>query len=59
MFGIYALSGTATSFLGPLSIAILTQTFASQRAGLTAGLIFLVAGWVLLRRARDGHAQPA
>ncbi|WP_343525429.1 MFS transporter [Sphingomonas sp.] len=55
MFGIYALSGTATSFLGPLSIAILTQVFASQRAGLSAGLIFLLGGLVLLRRVGTDH----
>jgi UMF1 family MFS transporter len=63
MFGIYALSGTATSFLGPLSIAVLTQVFASQRAGLTAGLIFLLGGLLLLRKVSagrgDDHAQPA
>jgi UMF1 family MFS transporter len=62
MFGIYALSGTATSFLGPLSIAVLTQVFASQRAGLTAGLIFLLGGLLLLRKVSagrgDDHAEP-
>lgn len=50
LFGIYALSGTATSFLGPLTIAVLTQIFASQRAGLAAGLIFLFGGLYLLGR---------
>ena len=55
LFGIYALSGTATSFLGPLSIAVLTQVFASQRAGLTAGLVFLLGGLLLLRRVSAGH----
>lgn len=55
LFGIYALSGTATSFLGPLSIAVLTQAFASQRAGLTAGLIFLLGGLLLLRRVSAGR----
>lgn len=59
MFGIYALSGTATSFLGPLSIAVLTQTFASQRAGLTAGLIFLGVGLVLLRRVSAGRGDES
>jgi len=55
MFGIYALSGTATSFLGPLSIAALTQAFSSQRAGLTAGLLFLLGGLFLLRRVSAGR----
>ncbi|MBB3359751.1 MULTISPECIES: MFS transporter [unclassified Novosphingobium] len=59
LFGIYALSGTATSFLGPLSIAVLTQLFASQRAGLCAGIAFLTCGLVLLGRVQSGHASPA
>lgn len=57
MFGIYALSGTATSFLGPLTIAVLTQVFASQRAGLTAGLIFLLGGLLLLRKVSAGRGD--
>jgi UMF1 family MFS transporter len=54
LFGIYALSGTATSFMGPLSIAVLTQVFASQRAGLCAGLVFLGGGLYLLQRVGVG-----
>ncbi|GAO56921.1 MFS transporter [Novosphingobium sp. MD-1] len=56
LFGIYALSGTATSFMGPLSIAVLTQVFASQRAGLCAGLVFLGGGLYLLQRVRGGRS---
>lgn len=59
LFGIYALSGTATSFLGPLSIAVLTQLFASQRAGLCAGLVFLGAGLYLLGRVRGSQSDQA
>lgn len=59
MFGIYALSGTATSFLGPLSIAVLTQAFASQRAGLTAGLVFLLGGLLLLQRVSPGRGSES
>ncbi|MCW2387304.1 UMF1 family MFS transporter [Sphingobium sp. B11D3B] len=59
LFGIYALSGTATSFLGPLTIAVLTQLFASQRAGLTAGLIFLFGGLLLLRKVSAGRGDDA
>lgn len=59
MFGIYALSGTATSFLGPLTIAVLTQTFASQRAGLTAGLMFLFGGLLLLRKVSAGRGDDS
>lgn len=57
LFGIYALSGTATSFLGPLSIAVLTQLFASQRAGLCAGLVFLGGGLFLLGRVRGSRSE--
>lgn len=57
MFSLYALSGTATSFLGPLTIAILTQLAGSQRVGLAAGLVFLGLGLLLLRRLR--HTLPA
>ena len=35
-FGLYALSGKATTFLGPFSIAIVTAYFASEAFGLTA-----------------------
>lgn len=59
LFGIYALSGTATSFLGPLSIAVLTQVFASQRAGLCAGVVFLVGGLFLLGRVQSGRTEAA
>lgn len=54
MFSLYALSGTATSFLGPLTIALLTQMSGSQRVGLTAGILFLLGGLLLLRRVREG-----
>ena len=49
-FGLYALSGTITAFLGPLVIALVTAAFASQRAGLGAVALFLLGGWVLLAR---------
>ncbi len=48
MFGLYALSGKATAFLGPLLLAWATTAFDSQRAGMATVLIFLVTGFVLL-----------
>lgn len=51
-FGLYALSGTATSFVGPLAIGILTNAFNSQRAGISVGILFLFAGAALLTRVR-------
>ena len=48
-FGLFALSGKVTSFLGPTLVAIATSAFDSQRAGLAVLLgIFLVGGWLLL-----------
>jgi len=46
-FGLYALTGRATSFLAPLSVAFLTQYFDSARIGMAALIVFLVAGWII------------
>ena len=40
-FGLFAMSGTATSFIGPAAIGVLTTVFHSQRAGVAVGLVFL------------------
>jgi len=48
MFGLYALSGRATSFLGPIAFGFATGFFDSQRAGMATILVFLVAGLLLL-----------
>ena len=53
MFGLYSLSGTATSFMGPLVIAILTGISGNQQTGIAAGLIFLVGGLILLNRVKQ------
>jgi UMF1 family MFS transporter len=53
MFGLYSLSGTATSFMGPLVIAILTGVSGNQQTGIAAGLIFLVGGLILLNRVKQ------
>lgn len=47
-FGLYAVSGNATSFVGPLAIGIVTAAFASQRAGVAVGIAFLLAGLLTL-----------
>jgi UMF1 family MFS transporter len=52
-FGLFAMSGTATSFVGPASIGILTTIFHSQRAGVAVGLVFLVVGLVILFKVRE------
>jgi UMF1 family MFS transporter len=48
-FGIYALAGRATSFLAPFMVATVTALTQSQRLGMAMILLFLVAGFVVLR----------
>lgn len=48
MFGLYALSGKATAFMGPITFGFATALFDSQRAGMATILVFLVAGLLLL-----------
>ena len=55
-FGLYALSGKATAFMAPLAVALLTSTFASQRAGISVILVFLVIGLGLLMFVREERA---
>jgi UMF1 family MFS transporter len=47
-FGLFALSGKVTSFLGPTLVALATTLFASQRAGLAVLVVFFVTGGALL-----------
>lgn len=49
-FGLYALSGRATSFLAPLSVGLVTTATGSARLGMAMLIAFLVAGLVLLLR---------
>ncbi len=51
-FGLYALSGRVTGFVGPLALGMATAWFASQRAGMAAILVLLAAGAVLLAGTR-------
>jgi UMF1 family MFS transporter len=52
-FGLFAMSGTATSFIGPAAIGVLTLVFQSQRIGVGVGLVFLVAGLVVMFKVRE------
>jgi UMF1 family MFS transporter len=51
-FGLFALTGKVTSFVGPLLIGIVTAVTESQKAGMAVLVLFFVAGLVLLRRVR-------
>lgn len=48
LFGLYALAGSATVWLGPLLVEYFTSTYQSQRVGFASIAILLVAGFVLL-----------
>jgi UMF1 family MFS transporter len=56
-YGLFALSGRATTFLAPFFVAVTTQAFASQRAGLAVVLAFLVVGFALLTGVREPRPQ--
>ena len=55
-FGLYALSGTATSFLGHALVAVFTRAFESQRAGFASLIILLLAGLAVMFRVREERA---
>lgn len=48
MFGLYALSGRVTAFLGPWILGVMTYHFASQRVGIGSILFFFAIGGILL-----------
>lgn len=52
-FGLFALSGKATAFLGPMTLGWCATAFASQRAGMASILVFLAVGFVLLLGVGD------
>jgi UMF1 family MFS transporter len=56
-FGLYALSGTATAFMGHGLVALFTRAFQSQRAGFASTLILLTAGWILMHWVREERAE--
>jgi len=53
MFGLYALSGKSTSFLGPMIFGWTTLFFESQRAGMASILGFWIAGLLVLTIVED------
>jgi UMF1 family MFS transporter len=51
-FGLFALSGKVTSFMGPLLVAVVTTIFASQKAGMAVLIGFFAVGALILSRVR-------
>lgn len=47
-FGLFALTGKITSFMGPLAVGLVTHATASQRAGVLPLVAFFATGLVLL-----------
>jgi len=54
-FGLYALTGKAIAFLGPLAFGLATDAFGSQRVGMATILVFLLAGAAVLVGVRAPH----
>jgi UMF1 family MFS transporter len=55
-FGLYALSGSATAFLGHGMVTMFTALFDSQSVGLGSAVLLLGLGLVLMHRVREERA---
>jgi UMF1 family MFS transporter len=56
-FGLFALSGRVTGFLGPAALAGVTALTGSQRLGMSTVLVFLALGGAILATVRIGARQ--
>ena len=58
-FGLFALSGRATTFAGPALVAVITETTRSQRLGLVVVIVLCLAGLGLLVGVQEPtHGRP-
>jgi UMF1 family MFS transporter len=48
LFGLFAFSGKATTFLGPFLVGALTAASGSQRVGMSVIVVFLAAGLAIM-----------
>jgi MFS transporter, UMF1 family len=55
-FGLLALSGKVTSFVGPFLVGLVTAATASQRAGMAVLLAFFLTGLAAISRVRVSRA---
>lgn len=53
MFGLFALSGKATAFIGPWLVGLIALSYGSQRIALATVIPFLVIGGLLLLTVRE------
>jgi UMF1 family MFS transporter len=58
-FGLMSLSGTAATFLAPVSVSLLTAWTHSQRGGMVAIVVLLVIGWAWMLRVREERTASA
>ena len=59
MFGLYALSGKITAFIGPFILGWMTYFFQSQRVGMATVLVFFILGGLLLLPVREIMQEQA
>jgi UMF1 family MFS transporter len=55
-FGLLALSGKVTSFMGPFLVGVVTAATLSQKAGMAVLIAFFLGGMVLLAGVREERA---
>ncbi|MCG7360837.1 MFS transporter [Roseomonas sp. ACRSG] len=58
-FGLFALSGRITGFLGPAALAAVTAMTGSQRLGMSTVLVFLALGAAILATVRSPVPEEA
>ena len=59
MFGLYALTGKITAYLGPFVLGTVTFWTGSQRLGIATILVFFIVGGLLLLPLREPQAGTA
>ncbi len=59
MFGLYALSGKATAFIGPALVGWVTLWADSQRAGMAVILVFFLVGGAMMLGVREPGRDKA
>jgi UMF1 family MFS transporter len=57
-FGLFALSGRATAFIGPALIALVTAASGSQRLGVSPVILLFLLSLVLLYWVKSNTEQP-
>jgi UMF1 family MFS transporter len=58
MFGLFALSGKVTAFVGPAVVGWITLATGSYRAGMGSVILFLIIGLLLMRRVEETKNNP-